>query len=106
MPLDFDGKRLKMCLPSAPNWAQSHCRHRGRFGAGSGNIESPGVQDLYTFTVTAGQSIYSDEQAGNIWWALLDSAGNEIFDRTNSDEGPVTLEAVNICLKLIRQVKS
>ena len=44
--------------------------------AGAGNIESPGAQDRYTFTVGAGgQRIYLQNVGGCCWWSLRSSGG-------------------------------
>jgi hypothetical protein len=54
-------------------------------GPGAGNIESPGVQDIYHFTATPGQQVFFDllSHTGPYFdgWRLTDSAGTEIFDR-------------------------
>ena len=34
-------------------------------GAGAGNIEANGAEDVYTFTVGAGQRVYFDALTGN-----------------------------------------
>ena len=51
-------------------------------GAGAGNIESPGVQDIYTFSATAGQQVSVNFQAGStilqVRWVLRDPAGEEL----------------------------
>jgi hypothetical protein len=54
-------------------------------GPGAGNIESPGVKDIYTFNATAGQQIYPDLLAHDndttyVDWRLVDSTGSELFD--------------------------
>jgi hypothetical protein len=45
---------------------------------GAGNIETPGVQDVYTFTATPGQVLYFRDLGATapLDWALYDSAGN------------------------------
>ncbi len=49
--------------------------------AGAGNLESPGRQDLYRITVTAGQKIFFWDRGGapNIDWALYDTNNAQIF---------------------------
>lgn len=52
---------------------------------GAGNIETPGATDVYTFTATAGQRVYFDEQSGagcesRFRWRLVDSAQQVLFD--------------------------
>ena len=53
-------------------------------GDGSGNIESPGVKDIYRFSGSAGQEIFVDIQEQNgisqIDWNLVDSNGTEYFN--------------------------
>jgi hypothetical protein len=50
--------------------------------AGAGNLESPGVQDVYTFTAAPGQTVFFDLLEGGtatIQWRLLDSTGALVF---------------------------
>lgn len=52
--------------------------------AGAGFIETPGVQDVYTFSVTPGQRVYFQVLGGNepgkfLEWVLRDSGGERIF---------------------------
>jgi hypothetical protein len=53
----------------------------GSLGTGSGNIESPGAQDIYTFTAAARQGIMFDGQGGSpsIRATMTDEAGTVIF---------------------------
>ena len=56
----------------------------GAPGAGAGNIETPGVQDIYTFTAASGQVVYFDELnvvncLSSIQWRVTDSAGEVVF---------------------------
>ena len=65
-------------------------------GPGAGNIETPGVEDVYTFTAQAGQRVYFDVQAsinsGFINWRVVDSAGDVVFSLDRfSDSGPHVL---------------
>ncbi len=57
---------------------------KGKPGAGAGFIESPGVKDVYTFTATAGQTVYfqvtQPNTAGTMRWKLQDDAGSSLFD--------------------------
>ena len=68
-------------------------------GNGSGNIETPGVRDIYTFTASAGQSIFFDAQGTSasyldVNWRIEDAGGNLIASRANfSDDGPFTLSS-------------
>lgn len=67
----------------------------GAPGAGAGNIESPGVQDVYTFTATPGQTVYFDLLDGGsaaIQWRLVDSTGAAVFtEGFFFDPGTLTL---------------
>ncbi len=51
--------------------------------AGAGNIETPGVKDIYTFSASAGQTLYFDIQAisgvSNINWECRDPNGLLVF---------------------------
>ncbi len=52
--------------------------------AGAGNIESPGVRDIYTFNATAGQSIFvqrlaSSDSVATVHWQMVDATGHELF---------------------------
>ncbi|MBL9171014.1 MAG: hypothetical protein JNN07_25000, partial [Verrucomicrobiales bacterium] len=72
---------------------------------GAGNIESPGATDSYTFTATAGQMVYFDEQTGlgcnpQLRWRVVNPQGVQVFDQifaavdqcnSGSDVGLVTL---------------
>lgn len=64
-----------------------------------GNIETPGVQDVFLFTADAGQTIYLDGQAGEITliWNLADENGSPVLENVfrwaESDVGLVTLDA-------------
>jgi len=54
-------------------------------GPGAGNIENPGVKDLYTFTATPGQTVYFQltrpPSGGDlIKWRLMDETDSVIFD--------------------------
>jgi hypothetical protein len=64
-------------------------------GPGAGNIETPGVLDIYTFEAAAGQRIFVDalELDVNIRWGLLDPAGESIFSTCLAcgDPGTFTL---------------
>jgi hypothetical protein len=53
---------------------------------GAGIIETPGATDTYTFTGTAGATVYFDEQSGAgcdsvLWWKLVDPDGVTLFDQ-------------------------
>jgi hypothetical protein len=55
-------------------------------GPGAGNIESPGVKDVYTFDATAGQQVYFDlfgvaPELAQVNWKLSAPDGTTIFDR-------------------------
>ena len=56
----------------------------GNPAAGAGNIESPGVKDIYTFNATAGQQVFFDQQGQNgirqVNWQVVDEDGTEIFN--------------------------
>jgi len=52
-------------------------------GSGAGYIETPGAQDIYTFTGTAGQTItltLADISLPELYWRLEDENGNELFN--------------------------
>ncbi len=53
-------------------------------GAGAGRIETPGVQDLYRFTATAGQRVFFDQQGATgvsgIGWTLQAPNGTVLFN--------------------------
>src|SRR5690606_37102744 len=53
-------------------------------GPGAGNIESPGVKDIYTFQATAGQQVYFDMQSqsgiSQVDWTVVDEAGTILFN--------------------------
>ncbi|HYB97681.1 MAG TPA: hypothetical protein VEC57_00965 [Candidatus Limnocylindrales bacterium] len=67
-------------------------------GSGAGNIETPGVHDLYTFAGTAGDEIFFDElaQSGllNHPLTLRDPDGDLVFQNNlaGGDPGRLTLE--------------
>ncbi len=66
-------------------------------GPGAGNIESPGVQDIYTFSAEAGQTVYFDTQVGGnfyLRWKVEDETDFAIFDggRMSGDPGVYPLE--------------
>jgi hypothetical protein len=66
-------------------------------GPGAGNIETPAVKDIYTFSATAGQEILLDlldhQGLTQTDWRLQDPSGNAIFQSSmfNGDEGPYAL---------------
>src|SRR5436190_18239333 len=64
-------------------------------GAGAGSLAVAQEQDVYTFSATAGQTLYFRELGAsvNIDWALFDSNNQQLFrDRLNNDShGRVTL---------------
>src|SRR5690606_32226425 len=66
---------------------------------GAGSIETPGVQDVYTFTAEPGQTIYIDVEDGEFTmiWNLPDESGEfvlqDVYRWGQSDVGMVTLEA-------------
>lgn len=54
-------------------------------GAGAGNIETPGAQDIYSFSAAAGQRVYfrifeHGKGMEQITWKLTDADDSEIFD--------------------------
>ncbi|MEZ4731121.1 MAG: hypothetical protein R3E79_28710 [Caldilineaceae bacterium] len=50
-------------------------------GTGAGNIETPGVKDIYHFTATPGHRVNFDvQQAINAGWQVTDAAGTVIFN--------------------------
>jgi hypothetical protein len=54
-------------------------------GPGAGNIESPGVKDIYTFAASAGQKVYfrnfeHGKDMDQVSWTLADPDGMEVFD--------------------------
>ncbi len=56
---------------------------RDKPGPGAGLIETPGAQDIYTFTGTAGQTItltLADMGLPDVSWRLENEAGNELFN--------------------------
>ena len=68
----------------------------GEPGPGAGNIESPGVRDIYTFNAAAGQKILGivQEQANSVAgvrWELVDVAGATLFSTCLGDTPRVTL---------------
>lgn len=50
-------------------------------GTGAGQIETPGVQDVYTFEASAGQSIFIEvpEADFTAYWVLADQDGTQVF---------------------------
>lgn len=64
-------------------------------GAGAGNLESPGVLDVYTFQAAPGQVVFVDLQAGGtaaLSWRLTDETGAEVFNQGFFfDSGTITL---------------
>jgi hypothetical protein len=63
-------------------------------GPGAGNLESPGVQDSYTFTGTGGQQVFFEQLQGlgNQQWSLVAPDGTLLVERRDSfDRGPITL---------------
>ena len=67
-------------------------------GAGAGFIESPGAQDIYTFSATAGQTVefrvtQTPETNDLLSWRLVDEPGNELFNTCLQcgDPGTITL---------------
>jgi tRNA A-37 threonylcarbamoyl transferase component Bud32 len=56
----------------------------GKPGVGAGNIESPGVKDIYTFSAKAGQTVYfqvtQPNKGDTLRWQLQDDAGSKVFD--------------------------
>jgi hypothetical protein len=75
-------------------------------GAGAGNIESPGVKDIYTFSGAAGQQVFFDivavaNELTFVNWKLTAPDGTVLFDRIfnccgGSDPGVVTLPLAGI----------
>jgi hypothetical protein len=66
-------------------------------GTGAGFIETPGAQDIYTFTGTAGLTIVltlPDTDLPELYWRLEDESGNEIFNTCIQcgDPEPFTLD--------------
>jgi predicted secreted protein/uncharacterized protein YdeI (BOF family) len=67
-------------------------------GAGAGNIETPGVRDIYSFSGTAGQSIYLQQLDANglsqLDWQIEAPDGSVVFERSffYEDEGPFVLD--------------
>ncbi len=58
---------------------------------GAGNIDPPGAHDTYTFAGIAGESIYLQRLAGDVWaldWNLLDPDGVQLkWNRISGDLG-------------------
>jgi hypothetical protein len=75
-------------------------------GPGAGNIETPGVKDLYTFNATAGQRVYFALSGvapalASVNWKLTAPDGAVIFDRIlnccgGADAGEFTLEQTGV----------
>jgi uncharacterized protein YdeI (BOF family) len=67
-------------------------------GAGAGNIETPGVRDIYSFSGTAGQSIYLQQLDANglsqLDWQIEAPDGSVVFERSffYDNEGPFVLD--------------
>jgi len=68
-------------------------------GQGAGYIENPGSNDVYTFTVDAGQDVYFQvneppQTNDTIYWRAEDELGNEMFNTCLQcgDPGLITLE--------------
>jgi hypothetical protein len=64
-------------------------------GPGAGYIESPGAQDIYTFTGTAGQTVtitLADMSLPELSWRLVDEAGNELFNTCIQCGNPAPVE--------------
>jgi RHS repeat-associated protein len=64
--------------------------------AGAGRIESPGAEDFYTFTNSAGQTVNFDSlgrTGGAIYWQAFDALGDQLFNRDlgAGDPGKFTL---------------
>ena len=63
--------------------------------AGAGNIETPGSTDTYSFTGTAGQSVYFDALAGSgtlADWSVTAPSSAVVFDSSGFfDRGPFVL---------------
>ena len=60
--------------------------------SGAGNIETPGVEDIYTFTAAKGQVVYFQEQSGDscatgIYWRCQDATGTVLFDEQLANHG-------------------
>ncbi len=69
---------------------------RDKPSAGAGYIDTPGAQDIYTFTGTAGQTITfttAEMSLPDVYWHLEDEAGNELFNvcLQCGNQGPFTL---------------
>jgi hypothetical protein len=69
----------------------------GTPGDGAGEIETPGVKDVYTFNAAQGQAIQIEITAADfsIYWSLEHEDGEQLFGGyrgTNSVIGPITLE--------------
>ena len=67
-------------------------------GPGAGFIETPGAQDIYTFSGTAGQTItitLADMDLPELYWRLEDENGNEIFNTCIQcgNPAPFTIES-------------
>jgi hypothetical protein len=64
-------------------------------GPGAGNIESPGVFDIYAFNGTAGQQLFFDilEAGVNVNWSLADPGGAILYSKCLpcGDPGAFTL---------------
>src|SRR5207237_1290126 len=64
---------------------------------GAGNIESPGAQDRYTFTVASGgQRIYLQDLGGCCYWSLRSASGSYEYgfpQQGMSDVDPTWMDA-------------
>ena len=55
-----------------------------KLGPGAGNIESPGVQDIYHFNASPGQQIFFDSHGASdthVFWSIVDEDGNFVFHK-------------------------
>ncbi|MEM7131454.1 MAG: hypothetical protein AAF702_34385 [Chloroflexota bacterium] len=67
-------------------------------GVGAGNIESPGVKDIYTFTAVEGQKVQLVSLLppgfNSIFWRIEDASGTRLDeDNIHADSGVLTLSA-------------
>jgi hypothetical protein len=65
-------------------------------GAGAGSIESPGVQDIYTFDAAPGQSILVEVLEANftVYWQLTGPADEQIFSGYRSGDSILGIHAL------------
>jgi serine/threonine protein kinase len=70
-------------------------------GPGAGNIESPGVKDIYTFNAKAGETVYFQitkaPQSNELWWTLYDQMNQKVNETimvgaATRDPGNITLD--------------